>query len=216
MTPYEALYGKKPDLANLRAFGERVWVHDPTNSKLDAQARVGRWLGFDEISSGHRIYWPEERKVSVERSVQFEDVLEGELAGGSGKRAPPARTVEAEMEFCEVEANSDEKEDEPPAEAPPAFIEPIPEDTPEPEPLPAPTPAAEDGPRRSARARTDLRIVHNIKSGLGGGYAFVVETGAAEGIERSRWQKQTAARLARVGQGNEGGDCNAGAYRHVH
>ncbi len=40
-TPYEALYGKKPDLADLRAFGERVWVHDPTNSKLDAPSANG-------------------------------------------------------------------------------------------------------------------------------------------------------------------------------
>ncbi len=102
----------------------------------------GRWLGFDEISSGHRIYWPDERKVSVERSVQFEDALEGELVDGSGKRAPPARTVEAEMEFREVEATGDEKEDEPPAEAPPAFFEPIYDDAPEPEPVPTPVPRA--------------------------------------------------------------------------
>ena len=35
-TPYEMMYGKKPDLANLPEWGSRCWVHDATGSKLDA------------------------------------------------------------------------------------------------------------------------------------------------------------------------------------
>jgi hypothetical protein len=34
-TPYEALHGKKPNLANLPEWGMKVWVHDDTGSKLD-------------------------------------------------------------------------------------------------------------------------------------------------------------------------------------
>ena len=35
-TPYEMMYGKKPDLANLPEWGSRCWVHDATDLKLDA------------------------------------------------------------------------------------------------------------------------------------------------------------------------------------
>jgi hypothetical protein len=41
-------------------------------TKLDGRAGIGRWLGFDEESNAHRIYWPERRSVSVERSIRFE------------------------------------------------------------------------------------------------------------------------------------------------
>ena len=35
MTPYEAFYGKKPNLAGLHEFGDKVWVHTTIGSKLD-------------------------------------------------------------------------------------------------------------------------------------------------------------------------------------
>ncbi len=172
---------------------------------------MGRWLGFDEISSGHRIYWPNQRKVSVERSVQFEDVLEGELDSESVKHAPAAPAANGDvMDFRELDVVDVEKEDEPQVEVPPATVdEPeLEEDVHVPEP-PAPAPPAEEATiRRSSRVRTDARIVRDIKSGLGSAtghtrdiveergvaededdsdweevYAFVVETGAAEGIE---------------------------------
>ncbi len=41
MSPYEALFGKKPDLSKLRRFGENVWVHNPNGSKLESRARKG-------------------------------------------------------------------------------------------------------------------------------------------------------------------------------
>ena len=41
-TPYEALYGRPPDLSTLRTWGSRVLVHDPTGSKLSPRAREAR------------------------------------------------------------------------------------------------------------------------------------------------------------------------------
>jgi len=38
VTPYERLYGRKPNLANVPEWGQTVWVHNPTGSKLDARA----------------------------------------------------------------------------------------------------------------------------------------------------------------------------------
>ncbi|KAE9402403.1 copia protein, partial [Gymnopus androsaceus JB14] len=58
-TPYEVMFGEKPNLSHIREWGAKVWVHDDTNSKLEGRARIGHWLGFDLESSGHRIYWPE-------------------------------------------------------------------------------------------------------------------------------------------------------------
>jgi transposase InsO family protein len=71
-TPYELLNGDKPNLAGLQPWGCKVRVHDTTGSKLDGRSRIGRWVGFDpETKDGHRVYWPEKRTVSVERSVRF-------------------------------------------------------------------------------------------------------------------------------------------------
>ena len=64
-------YGTKPNLHNLPEFGSKVWVHTTSGSKLDGRLVVGRWVGFDEESSGHRIYSPDTRTVSVQRSVKF-------------------------------------------------------------------------------------------------------------------------------------------------
>ena len=83
MMPYEVLTGMKPDISNLRVWGQKVWVHDNKGSKLDGRAKEGYWVGIDDESKAHRIYWPGKRSVTVERSVKFtpEEVhvpLEGE------------------------------------------------------------------------------------------------------------------------------------------
>ena len=58
MLPYEMMYGKKPDLANLPEWGSRCWVHDMTGSKLDARVHKARWVGFDlDTSNAHRVYF---------------------------------------------------------------------------------------------------------------------------------------------------------------
>ena len=72
MTPYEAFYGTKPNIAGLHGFGNKVWVHTMAGSKLDGRSEIGRWVGFDETSDRHRIYWSEKRSVSIERSVKFD------------------------------------------------------------------------------------------------------------------------------------------------
>ena len=94
-TPFEILNGQKPNIANLQPWGCKVRVHDTTSSKLDGRSSVGRWMGFDaETRDGHRIYWPERRTVSVERSVKFnfeqEEVVVGVLPL-EGERKPVKR-----------------------------------------------------------------------------------------------------------------------------
>jgi hypothetical protein len=52
-TPFEMFTGKKPNIVNLHEFSTK----DTSSSKLDGCSCVGCWVGFDEVSNGHRIYW---------------------------------------------------------------------------------------------------------------------------------------------------------------
>jgi hypothetical protein len=104
--PYEILYGCKLDVGNLHLWGCKVRVHNPGGSKLDSRSSVGRWMGFDaETKDGHRIYWPEKRMVSVERSVKFnfppEEVIIGILPL-EGERNDNERLMAIEPERREV------------------------------------------------------------------------------------------------------------------
>ena len=72
ITPYEKLYGIKPDLSGVPEWGQHIWVHSGTGSKLDARGLEARWIGFDADSThAHRVYWPNKRSISVERDVRF-------------------------------------------------------------------------------------------------------------------------------------------------
>jgi len=69
MTPYEAVFGKKPNLKGLREWGEKVYVRIEGGNKLGGRVREGCWLGVDEQSKGVRIYWPDTKTITVERNT---------------------------------------------------------------------------------------------------------------------------------------------------
>jgi transposase InsO family protein len=72
VTPYEQLYGSKPDLGGVPEWGRPVWVHVDSGSKLNGRGAKARWVGFDRDSThAHRIYWQDKNRVSVERNVRF-------------------------------------------------------------------------------------------------------------------------------------------------
>jgi hypothetical protein len=85
MTPYEAAFGKKPNLKGLREWGERVWVRTEGGNKLGGRVREGRWLGVDEQSKGVRIYWPDTRTITVERNTYYDDSSASDLEGEQGQ-----------------------------------------------------------------------------------------------------------------------------------
>jgi transposase InsO family protein len=80
LTPYQALFGRAPDLSGLQRWGAKVWVHDDSGDKLDVRAREGHWLGFDIEARGHHVYFLTSRSVATERNVYFGTApqLEGE------------------------------------------------------------------------------------------------------------------------------------------
>jgi hypothetical protein len=62
---------KKPNLKDLREWGEKVLVRVEDGNKLGGRVREGRWIGVDEQSKGVRVYWPDKQSVSVERNVYY-------------------------------------------------------------------------------------------------------------------------------------------------
>src|SRR6267142_3181193 len=70
-TPLERVSGCKPNLAGLPEWGQRVWVHSGKSSKLQKNATIACWIGYNRGSPhAHWIYWPEMRSVTVERNVR--------------------------------------------------------------------------------------------------------------------------------------------------
>jgi len=56
-TPYQIMTGRKPDLSDLHPWGCCIHVHDTSGCKLDGRSKIGQWMGFDEESNVHQVYW---------------------------------------------------------------------------------------------------------------------------------------------------------------
>jgi transposase InsO family protein len=72
-TPFEAWYGYKPELLNLKIFGCLCFSYIPKvkRDKLDKKAEPGIFVGYSLISKAYRIYLPHNGKVIVSRDVKF-------------------------------------------------------------------------------------------------------------------------------------------------
>lgn len=75
VTPYEAWYGKRPDLSNLRIFGSKCFVHIPgTNrQKLDAKSDRCIFVGYPDGQKAYRVWDPSTRRVKISRDVIFDE-----------------------------------------------------------------------------------------------------------------------------------------------
>src|SRR6202522_752242 len=81
MTPYEAAFGKKPNLSGLREWGEKTYVRIEGGTKLGGRVREGCWLGIDKQSKGVWIYWPDTKSITVERNVYYHDTSASRCEG---------------------------------------------------------------------------------------------------------------------------------------
>src|SRR4051812_45938416 len=66
-TPYEAWFGKKPDVSHLREFGCDVWVLDETQglSKLKPRSKKMVFVGFNDGLKSIRYYNPAKRNIKI-------------------------------------------------------------------------------------------------------------------------------------------------------
>ncbi|KAF7376711.1 Transcription factor [Mycena sanguinolenta] len=175
-TPHERATGEKPDLSQLRRFGANVWVKTEGASKIDMQAKACRWMGIDAHAKGHRIYWPAQRKISVERNVRFEgepeDVtypsvpIEGELGDKSAQdaRNTPAPAVEAPSDKSAQELTP-AAQDAP--SAPPSAPDPSPELPIAPSEVPSTPRELAPEPSRPKRTREPSQWLRDIAAGTG-------------------------------------------------
>jgi hypothetical protein len=70
-TPFQGRYGKPADLRGLVPFGTECWVKVVGAKKLDRRARKAHFVGYDDESTGFRVYFPDKRSIGIEREVVF-------------------------------------------------------------------------------------------------------------------------------------------------
>ena len=72
-TPFERLFGRRPDIFHLRVFGCVSYVHVPDGQrrKLDAKACKSIFVGYPPGVKGYKLYDLEKKKFVVSRDVQF-------------------------------------------------------------------------------------------------------------------------------------------------
>jgi hypothetical protein len=76
-TPYEALYGKKPDASKLKIFGSLVYCYIPKEkrNKLQPKAFPGILVGY--AGSGYKIWDPIRHEIVVSNHVQIKEDCKG-------------------------------------------------------------------------------------------------------------------------------------------
>ena len=72
-TPFEAWYGYKPFLKNLKVFGCLCFTYVPKikRDKLDKKAEPGIFVGYSSVSKAYRVFQPHTKKILISRDVHF-------------------------------------------------------------------------------------------------------------------------------------------------
>jgi hypothetical protein len=75
ITPFEALYGSKPAVHNLKVFGYKDFSHIPKENrkKLDAKAIKCIFIGYYSEFKAYRLFDPSTHKLFVSRDVLFHE-----------------------------------------------------------------------------------------------------------------------------------------------
>ena len=100
-TPYEIIFGKRPDVSNLRIFGCAAYVHIPKQKlagKFAARAEEGILVGYCK-GNAYRIYLNKSGKVVFSQDVDFNE-----------DKFPTVGVVSEKSSFMSFEINSLEEE----------------------------------------------------------------------------------------------------------
>ena len=170
-TPYEALYGKKPDLSHLVAVGTKAYVLTPKKKtkKMDLRSTEGIFVGY-EGTHQYRVWDPTTNQVHVSRDVEF--VSEGRkpaparIDGGKVLKESAAEPVESDMgkdSSDEDEKDQDDDQDDGQDELGTITVEPEPESfvsaptSPERSPAYPPSRGTTRGSRSPSSSEPDVR-----------------------------------------------------------
>jgi hypothetical protein len=107
MTPFEAFFGKKPDIRRLEEFGKKCWVQvpDQRRTKLEPKSEQHIFTGIAPHAKAWRFYNVHTRHIQTSRNVIFDDIdnaihpvpedddlVVGPPAGNTTKAAQPVPT----------------------------------------------------------------------------------------------------------------------------
>jgi hypothetical protein len=75
-TPYECLFGRKPDISNLRVFGCKCYVHVPDcrRQKLDWKSYEAIFVGYPQGTKGYKIYDLERKRFMINQDIFREEI----------------------------------------------------------------------------------------------------------------------------------------------
>ena len=76
ITPYEAYYGRKPNVGMLKVFACEAWAHIPTKfrtSKYSPRSVKGFHIGYATNMKAYQVYDPVSRRVITSRDVKFDE-----------------------------------------------------------------------------------------------------------------------------------------------
>jgi hypothetical protein len=82
MTPYEAWFGRKPNISHLRIWGSKAYVHVPKERrpdiKLSDRATEALFVGYAEQEGNYRFYIPSQHRIVTSRDAVFHETVVGE------------------------------------------------------------------------------------------------------------------------------------------
>jgi hypothetical protein len=76
VTPFELVFGDKPDLSHIRVFGSKGFAHVDKHARTKFESKAYRCmlLGYSETTKGYRVWNSMKNKVEIVRTVQFQEM----------------------------------------------------------------------------------------------------------------------------------------------
>ena len=121
-TPYEAVFGKKPNLSHVRVFGCNTYVHVPKEKrgKLDSKSEKNIFVGYKEGVKGYKLWNPESKTIVYSRDVVFRETQskKGIQEDEEPKKvimfeeSPIAESVEVVPQSTPVDSDSDPEQED--------------------------------------------------------------------------------------------------------
>ena len=121
-TPWELLYGNKPDVSMLRTFGSRAFVYTPADKrkKLDNRANAGTLVGYEPHSKAWRILMDTTGSIVKSRDVVFDEVSSGKAMDVEDEDTdiPPDTTTANTGQHVATDNGEDTSPESPPGTPP--------------------------------------------------------------------------------------------------
>ena len=110
-TPFEAWYGKKPNVSHLRVFGCSAYTHVPKDQrkKLDSKAKGCIFLGYATSRKGYRLYDQKTSSIVHSRDVVFNELSRGYKSASEGetRQIHVENLTDQEPEVSDTEGDSE-------------------------------------------------------------------------------------------------------------